>query len=263
MKVAVLGCGPAGLMVAHAVELAGHEPVILSRKQKSVIPGSVYLHRRVPGITGVYPDNHVQYIRMGTAQGYAEKVYGDSARTTGWENYMQVYPSWNAVKLYDALWNDYESQIREVDLDAETLVLLAGNYPVIFTTIPMPQVCCRPEDHEFNGAPYWIETLPVPPADEGRDVVVYNGLLTDSWYRWSVLSGICSIESCVEDYLEGDQVIQGIKPTTTTCDCHPLIERAGRWAEWRHGILLNDAFDKALEKMSAINYQRGRDLAGR
>src|SRR4051812_39938970 len=97
-EIAILGCGPAGIISAHAVRQSGHKPVILSSKQKSRIPGSQYLHQAIPDLTAVYPENTVQYVRMGTAEGYAYKVYGDSNRYTGWDNYRTLYPSWNVIK---------------------------------------------------------------------------------------------------------------------------------------------------------------------
>lgn len=252
MKIAVLGCGPAGLLSALAIEQAGHQPIIFSRKQKSVIPGSVYLHESVPNLTGAYPDNHVQYIRLGDAQGYAEKVYGDAARETGWDNYFQVYPSWNAVKAYDKLWEMFQYRIIDCVVDKGLLqeIVLAHDHTI--TTLPAPDTCCS--THRFKGTPYFIKTLPVPALDGNKDIVVYNGLPDDDWYRWSVLSGICSIESVHPLWLNDPTVTKGIKCTETNCDCWKGVTRAGRWAEWRHGVLLNDAYKTVRDKMREINY---------
>jgi hypothetical protein len=41
-------------------------------------------------------------------------------------------------------------------------------------------------------------------------------------------------------------VIKGIKAHSSNCDCYPEVHRAGRWAEWRHGVLLNDAYKKTM-----------------
>src|SRR4051794_30469030 len=112
-NVSILGCGPSGLLCAHAFEQAGHAVTIFSRKQKSVIPGSQHLHGPVPGVTPLYPEGTIQFVRMGTPEDYAEKVYGDRRRLTGWENYFQVYPSWNVLKAYDLLWERWEHTIVE------------------------------------------------------------------------------------------------------------------------------------------------------
>jgi hypothetical protein len=254
-KIAVLGCGPAGLLAAWAVEQTGHEPNIISRKEKSIIPGSVYLHRRVPDLTAVYPENHVQYIRLGNEQDYARKVYGDASRATGWQNYFQRYPSWNAVKAYDKLWNHFENRIVDRHLDFEKMREIVLGHVRTITTLPAPATCFHPE-HKFDGAGYWIKTLPVPPLDVNKDLVVYNGLPGDLWYRWSVLSGVCSVESTHPLWADEDpDVTMGTKATSNTCDCwnSNLVVKAGRWAEWRHGVLLNDAYDTAFEAAREVS----------
>lgn len=251
--ITILGCGPAGLLAAHAVEQAGLEPVIFSKKVKSEIPGSQYFHEPVPGVTDVYPENTVQYIRMGTAEGYAKKVYGDPARPCGWEHYMNMYPSWHVPKAYDRLWDRFESRVKDITITEEDLeALVAPDNPII-TTLPAWTICLkRDEGHVFEGPPYWIKPLPVPPLDAGRDIFIYNGLEQDFWYRWSIIGDRCAVESTTP--MEG--AIQGIKAVTTNCDCWPTVTRAGRWAQWKHGVLLNHAYRDALQFANKIKRER-------
>jgi hypothetical protein len=248
--VAILGCGPAGLLVAHAVQRAGYEPIIFSRKEKSVIPGSQYLHAAIPDLTPVYPEGTVQYIRLGTAGGYALKVYGDEDRETGWDNYYQLYKSWNVLRAYDRLWSRYENEIIDVELYPEFVRTISQMHDLTVSTVPAPVLCANKE-HEFKAVRFWIRTLPTPPHDQEHDVVVYNGLLSDPWYRWSILSGVCSIEYTRNPAHLGDS-IEGKKVISNTCGCWPTIHRCGRWAEWRHGVLLNDAFDKATRILEEL-----------
>jgi hypothetical protein len=208
-KVAVLGCGPAGLLCALAVEDCGHDVTILSNNVKSNIPGSVYLHEAVPGVTGVYPDNHVQYVRMGTPEGYARKVYGDAARNTGWPNFLAVYPSWNARKAYNKLWIRFGPQVQHWQYNHRTFFAIIARYDYVISTLPAHSICIN-NAHRFDGEEYWIKTLPTPPMDERHDIVVYNGLATDLWYRWSVLGGTCSIESTFDIWPDDMNVIKGI-----------------------------------------------------
>jgi hypothetical protein len=84
-------------------------------------------------------------------------------------------------------------------------------------------------------------------ADREHEIVVYNGLLTDPWYRWSILGGLCSMESTKPFADTGAEVIVGTKAVDNTCDCWPEIHRAGRWAEWRHGVTMYKAYLKAEE----------------
>jgi hypothetical protein len=264
-KVMVLGCGPAGLLVAHAVEQAGHVPVIFSKKQKSHIPGSQYFHEAIPGVTEVYPENTVQYVRMGTEEGYARKVYGDPSRPTGWEAYNNVYPSWNVPKAYDRLWERFEDRI--IDVKEITYFQISGwihvhEFETIISTLPAQAICDAPEaaPHFFDGVPFWIKEMPVPEIDRGRDIVVYNGLPEDHWYRWSILGERHSIETTVDPHQfswSGDDWLYGQKAVYTNCDCWPTVVRAGRWAQWRHGVLLHHAYRTAVEEMKKLELPSG------
>jgi hypothetical protein len=255
--IAILGSGPAGLLAAHAArQFSDREINIYSLGIHSVIPGSVYLHESIPGVTEPYPDNYVQYIRMGTAEHYAQKVYDDAARNTGWEHYMRTYPSWNALRAYDRLWETWGHQVVHVEVRPEELAEIEHYSDLVISTIPAQAICNMPRSHTFLGAPYWIKTLATPPLDEKRDVVVYNGLPQDAWYRWSVLGGVCSIESTVDGYLKGPDVVTGLKPISNDCDCWPTVVRCGRWAEWRHGILLNHAYNKAVDAVKEVDLAR-------
>src|SRR5262245_22514356 len=162
-EVAILGCGPAGLLAAHAVEQRGRVPYIFSRKEKSHIPGSQYFHESIPGVTPQYPENTVQYVRMGTEEGYAEKVYGDPSRPTGWEAYNNLYPSWNVPKAYDRLWERFADRVIEADIDAAWLAkfLEKKDRPhTIITTLPAQALCACYGTHFFDGVPFWIKEMP-------------------------------------------------------------------------------------------------------
>jgi len=248
-RVAVLGCGPAGLLVAQAVLQYGFIPHIISKKVKSEIPGSQYFHEPIPHVTDVYPENVVQYIRLGTAEGYAEKVYGDPSAPCGWEHYAQTYPSWNVPKAYDMLWEKFEHSIDDqAVMGSAMLDQIILDHDLTISTIPQQQVCYEAGRHTFSGTPFWIKPLPLPPLDAGKDIVVYNGNPWDLWYRWSILGGRCSVEYPVPPE-PGDQDfwIKGTKAGETNCTCwgERKFVRAGRWAEWRHGVLLHHAYRRA------------------
>ena len=257
-KVAVLGCGPAGLLAAHAVEQSGHTPYIYSRKQKSVIPGSQYLHEPIPGVTDMYPENTVQYVRLGTAQGYGLKVYGDGYRNTGWENYDRLYPSWNVIRAYDKLWERFEPRIGDMDVTAEMVPALVEEHDLVISTLPAPAMCEFDGEHQFESTPFWIKTLPTEEIDRNHDIVIYNGLPSDPWYRWSILGGVTSIEYATDSIVDEDDGVEyltigtGRKAINNDCDCHPSMVRAGRWAEWRHGVLLHHAYRKALTALEEL-----------
>jgi hypothetical protein len=260
-NVGILGCGPTGLLVALAVEQAGHVPHIISSKKKSIIPGSQHLHGPVPGLTPQYPEGTIQFVRLGTAEEYARKVYGDSTRETGWDNYLQVYPSWNAIRAYDILWERYEDSISDFLVNRADIPELNEMYDIIISTIPAWALCENP-DHEFDSQEYWIKKLPTPEDDKEHEIVVYNGLRSDHWYRWSILGGKCSIETTSWNNAD-DTWESGQKAIDNNCDCWPAIYRCGRWAEWRHGVTMYKSYLKAVQIMEAHDGRQQPAAAGR
>ena len=245
MNIAVLGCGPAGLIAAHAVESLGHTVHIISNKAKSVIPGSQHLQAVIPGLTPHYPEYTVEFVRLGTAEGYARKVYGDPTHPCGWEAYRGLHPSWSVYNAYDILWERYEARVLEADIDKSVIPEIIKEYDRVVTTLPQHSICSRIGDHWFEGVPYYIKPLEIPIDDHNREVVVWNGLPDDHWYRWSILGERCSIESTTP--MEG--ALEGRKAIYNNCDCYPEVLRVGRWAKWRHGVLLHHVYTDVMTKL--------------
>jgi hypothetical protein len=238
--------------------MAGFDPDILSVFQKSDIPGSQHLQAAIPLVTPEYPDSAVTMIRMGTAEGYARKVYGDPARSTGWPHYSGIYRSWSVYKAYDKLWDKFEHSIINLEVTPDNLEDVLAEYDVVFSTLPRPSLCY--EDHSFESVPFWILPMETPPVDKGREVVVFNGLPQDHWYRWSILGGKTSIETCVEGSLGAD-AWPGQKAISTTCDCwedHDKFVPVGRWAKWQHGVLMHHAYNEADRYLMHYRYRRER-----
>src|SRR5215470_19138644 len=95
MKVAVLGCGPAGLMAAYACTVEGLTPHIYSKPNKSIIIGAQYLHLPIPNITLPEPEVEIKYVKVGTPEGYARKVYGNEAAPTSWDRFSEgLHKGW-------------------------------------------------------------------------------------------------------------------------------------------------------------------------
>jgi len=253
MQVAVLGCGPAGLLAAHALKRNNHEPIILSKKVKSTIFGAQYLHRPIPGITSETPDFNVHVWKIGTKEGYAEKVYGDRNAEVSWDSFHPgEYAAWDMRQAYDKLWEMYDSQIFEAPINgAGDVIHLMENYPVIFCSIPRNLMCRG--GHEFKGQP--IQVLHGHSDDSpAMNEMIYNGSEgeeTDpTWYRFSNINGYRAWE-----YREGQartvyggdryQLSLGIKPLSNKCDCWPSLQRIGRFGKWEKGELTHHAFEDA------------------
>jgi hypothetical protein len=267
MRVAVLGAGPAGLMAAHAVQLAGHTPHIFSRKVRSPIGGAKYLHQAIPGVTAEEPDGQVMYVKLGTPKHYARKVYGDANAHTSW----QVFPEgnhmiWSLRDAYRKLCTMYWDQVRENEITAEDILFLRKDYDVVMSTIPASRLCVAPGKHEFSSQAVFLERRDEQLMD---NTIIYNGRPTESWYRSSCIFGEGWVEyrAGLEPATAGVSVrmgrehvgrqtpkwVRGNKPLHTDCTCHPDVVRLGRFGRWKKGVLTSDAFEDAMGAMEAVN----------
>lgn len=249
MRVAILGCGPAGLFAAHAAVYMGHEPFIYSVKQKSSIPGAVYLHHQIPEVTGKDPDGVVTFRREGTRDGYAVKVYGNAAAPVSWDTFPSGrYSAWSMMAAYDQLWDLYGSSVIDGRLDADLLDGLEQSYPLVISSIPA-RALCENTYHFFNGQQVWITNEPVEGCRDNE--IIYNGYEPVPWYRTSRIFGYGATE--YPSAVTG--AFTGAKPTGTNCDCHPGIKRVGRFGQWRKGVLVHHAYQQAAE---LIDWYAGR-----
>lgn len=245
MRIAILGCGPAGLMAAHAVALYGHEPRIYSKKMQSSIGGAQYLHKPIPGINKDAPDGKVNFIKYGNEQIYAEKVYGDKLFKTSWYDYSEGYHSiWNLRSTYEKLWAKYHKFIADVRLDHTSVSELLQNYPLVMNTVPLMQLCA--EDHLFECQDVWI--VYGPAKEGGEDRIIYDGTTDFPWYRWSYIFGWRGIE--YSKPTGANQPSTHVrKPLYHACDCHPALVKLGRYGSWQKGVLTHHAYEGAVDAL--------------
>lgn len=249
-KVAILGCGPAGLLAAHAVERAGHEPVIISKPAKSEMPGAQYVHEAIPGITDDLPDGAVTFNKRGTKQGYAAKVYGHPGATCSWDQFPEgERPAWNMQKLYDKLWEKYHSSIEPYTLTRDYMEVIPDSFPLVISSIPLKPMCLFPDVHVFGERQVYIRTTSTwNPEIQPSNLIIYNGDPSIAWYRCSLLWGHISYEFGHE---VGHARI-GVKPLFTSCTCHRRIIRIGRFGQWKKGVLITDAFKEAQRALQSL-----------
>lgn len=236
-KVCVLGCGPAGMMVAHAATLRGCQVTIFSQYKPSVIGGAQYLHQAIPEATGDEPDGVVELVKLGTRRRYAERVYGDPDAPTSWDDYSAgEHKVWNMRRAYSWLWYKYESRIVDVTVTPDKLARLGRGYFAILSTIPRHVFCTKPEEHTYTSQNVWI-------TDD--DIVADNTIVMNGeegpWYR------ACKIFETpgVEWPSPQAGAVKVIKPLRTDCDCHQSVLKFGRYGLWRKGVLIHDAFNEA------------------
>lgn len=246
--VAIFGCGPAGLLAAHAVSLTGKTPIVFATEaEKSKIAGATYLHEPIPDITSAAPDGTVRFVKVGTKSGYALKVYGDATAPCSWDRFdEQPKPCWSLQAVYDDLWELYSEKIVPSRIGAAEAKDMIDTFPLVISTIPAHCLCYDPT-HKFLSREIWIrDDWPGTAGGEqyldDDNVIVYDGRVgaIGDRYRYSRIFGHFSTEY----RREVPGAVRGIKPLPTTCDCFPEIVRAGRWGEWKPGVLVNHAFSK-------------------
>jgi hypothetical protein len=260
-SVAVLGCGPSGLMAAHAAKKLGHDVTIYSVKEKSPILGGQYLHVGVTGITG--EASNVTYIKVGDTEGYSSKVYG-KPDVPCFRFPAGEYPAWSLTEAYNNLWGIWEDAINGGPISADDIEEYCAGFDIVLCTIPRKFLCYK-GDHRFFKQDIVVAqngTL-INPLME--NVVLYSGRSRDAWYRtsnlfghhtteWSAAARGWDMRQLLKHFKhfrpEGEEIRieRGFKPLGTDCDCHTEFEnfhRLGRFGQWNHGVLVSDALSEA------------------
>lgn len=254
MKVAVLGCGPAGLMAAWAARENGADVKIFSPGRKSFISGAQYLHDEIPGID-LIPFT-LEYKKYGSPDGYAEKLYGNAAAPCSWRDYPSgqhtAYPLGIA---YDAVWAALDpSCFIDVTITPTHIAGLLTNNDLVVSTIPRPTLCMN-KAHWFKERRVFITPKPPKVDDDGDDwnisenKIIYNGWTSDPWYRASNIMGNVFTEYATEQ----PGMTRVIKPLDTNCNCwEGAVQYVGRYGKWKKGVLVHNAYyevDYALQSM--------------
>lgn len=261
MRVAVLGCGPAGLMAAHAATIQGHDVKIFSELRKSEMFGAMYLHKPIPGISPEEPEFIVDVIKTGTAQGYSKNVYGHEDAPSSWNNIERgPNPAWNLALAYNLLWDLYRDRIEDMIVEPAILGEIKAAHGVVFSTIPLKALCTDP-DHIFAAKQIWVIHGPAEPHHAALgSMMYYNGYtLTEGgfeWYRYSLINGYAAWEFSHErtklHAWKNQRVSTGQKPLGTSCTCAYGIIRLGRFGTWSKNVLSHHAFERAMEHLDAL-----------
>lgn len=258
-RVAILGCGPAGLFAAHAFNDAGWDVVILSKKRKSHMYGAQYLHRPIPGLPE--RSSKVEYQLWGSADDYASKVYGPKL-----PNGVQASPAylegfhdaWDIRMAYDEAWYRYEHQIIPTAIGAaEVEGFLREPLGYVVSTIPLPSICREPERHEFTAQKIWAAG---DAPDQGRlcpiscppDTVICNGHMDRAWYRVSNVFGHTTAEWPHDRRPPLSDIAEVTKPIAHNCDCWDpsRFVGVGRYGAWQKGVLSHHAYEQAASLAS-------------
>ena len=244
----IIGCGPAGLLSALAAEQAGYGPVTIYAPVKAQSPmnGAMYLHEPIPGLTDVAPDFDIHVRRIGTREGYAEKVYGDPEHPVSWDKYAdKTYPAWSLRDAYQKLWGLFHDQIKEHRVTNDDLKTFPALWDTVICSAPR-MAFCNDAFHQFNQAQVWIASE--KRADRGPNKMIYNGERIVDWYRYSAINGIESYEFPSRVPMHSDWAV-GTKPISTDCTCHPDVIFVGRFGKWEKGCLTHHAYQEVSDAL--------------
>lgn len=264
MKVVVLGCGPSGLVAAHAAYSQGFDVMVMSaQKRPSHLWGCQYLHAPIPGITPLDRHVRVNYTLIGTMQQYREKVYGqeyDGTVSPG--DLEQNHDAWDLRSSYERLWGRWGNLVVQVpimngNMAADVLpdFLRAGD--IIFSTIPRPALCRSPK-HIFDMGQVWAmgdspdQRVPVRPPQ--GNTVMCNGDPDVGWYRSSEVYGYGTVEwpwrNGKKPPFEGVVPVQ--KPIYTDCNCLREVHYVGRYGRWQKGYLVHQVYEDVVATLTNL-----------
>lgn len=262
MKIAVLGCGPAGLIAAHAIRVAegDHQVVIISKRRKSHMFGAQYLHAPIPGVTNSSDYATIRYKMLGSADDYRRKVYGDMwDGTVSPEDLAYTHQAWDIREAYDRLWTMYSYHVIDCPMNPAEMQRFVDNknaFDLIVNTIPLRTLCSR--GHTF-GTTEIIAAGDAPQngIDVGAlyscpaDTVICNGEEHPSWYRLSRIFGHTTIEWPGDIDVPIPTASKVEKPTFNNCDCWSpeRVLNVGRYGSWKKGVLTNHVYEDVLERI--------------
>jgi len=202
-KVAILGCGPAGLVAAHAATLTGADVQIFSRKQKSQLYGAQYLHAPIPFVTPVLDCKIVNYTLNGTPEEYRRKVYGDADVEVSPVKLLGPQKAWDIRDTYEHLWalyHDLVTPMADIKYHEVQEIMAREDWARVYSSIPAPAICAAPSWHHFESARIWavgaVETGAFEPREmEDASAIVCDGTSERRWYRSSNVFGFTCISS--------------------------------------------------------------------
>lgn len=270
MRVLIYGCGPAGLIAAHAMHRRGHTVRIVSDTMaKSEMNGAQYLHKPIPGVTQKEDALDIWYLKPGNKRNYAINVYGDGDAPVSWTKFTQgKVVGYSLQNVYNRLWDRYLESFRHgyVSNGESNVWEEAAEADMVISTIPRTAWCRQPDKHEFVSQEIMIAMASELDHTVPPNVVMYNGTADRGWYRTSRINGIQSTEiallpkkPCKSFPADVEQRI-GYKPLRHYCTCEPpnaeKFHYLGRFGQWQKHVLLHNVWEDAQELAQSLVWQQ-------
>lgn len=271
LRIAVFGCGPAGLIAAHGAGEAALDYgvgdnyiAIFSQKRKSPLYGAQYLHAPIPHL-GEVASTLVTYSLDGDPHEYRRKVYGSMFNgQVSPEALPGKHYGWDIRQSYDRLWEMYEPAIHDVDLDAVGMMdILSGEWDVVINSIPLDKICYA--GHNFRSqeiiaagdAPaLGIDIGSMYRCPEGS--VELSASPDVSWYRKSRIFGHTTVEWPGKiEVVPVRTASKVVKPLSTDCDCYKTVLKVGRYGTWKKGVLSHEGYESAYNTAATAAIKKG------
>lgn len=236
MQNLVLGCGPAGLLAAHALETSGERFSIISRRKQTRLGGQ-YLLAPIPHLTGQLPETTITVLRVGVP------------------DFRQQHRAWNLSRVYQTLWGRYEERIIHVDeITPLHLKEWTREFENIFTTLPAPVICNDQDHHWFRSRT--IRVWPWSRDDNNfagalaDNTVIYNTNSEPTWTRSALLWGKGFTEWPAHVRIPPvTPLLTDHRPTETNCVCWDdgSVHRIGTAARWHELITIDDVWPDVVK----------------
>lgn len=265
MRIAILGCGPSGLMAAHAARLNGCQFSIFSKKRKSYLFGSQYLHEPIPGISDEEAFAEVLYQTNGSPVEYRRKVHGDAwDGVVSPEDFEEHHLAWNIRDAYEKLWQMYGQCVDDFDIrpmagltvfEHTSMELNLSEFDLIVSTVPR-MLWQTPGDQFISSKGWALGDAPehgvfVPYRTPRDNMIICDGTKDQAYSRLSRVFGYTTVEwphhvkpplPGVSEVVKPLRFIAGPSENPTQDWLH-----VGRYGKWQKGILVTDAFTDVLK----------------
>lgn len=286
MRAAILGCGPTGLLAAHACYVEGIEFDIFSKKRKSELFGSQYLHNPITDLA-VHPEEGVpvKYVTVGSPEEYRRKTHGK-----WWDGHVAPeefepdHTAWDIRQAYDLLWNLYWRKIRDYTIPTQDHLdqfglkqSIAGyvmwdlglnDYDLVISTVPRDIWAVEGEEFIYSegwalgDAPergIFVDDIITVPHDEAAqdNIIICDGTSSVPWTRYSKVYGYTSIEwphHAPKPHPHAARVRKPLhySPASQNPNLTADWLHVGRYGQFEKGVVVTDAFDQVIKKIRSM-----------
>jgi hypothetical protein len=252
LRVVIIGCGPSGMVIAHAAHQMGVPFNIYAPKKPSFISGAQYLHSDIQvRAEGIAPRT-VYYKQRGVSWNYEQKIYGrlPEGLQTSWGKFDEEVEAWPLIDIYHWLWDHYSFAISDTSVTLDWMANAAMLDDVIlFSTAPLRGLL--PQYKYLTEKVQIVNNVCFAP----EDTIVYNGELGCPWYRSSNLWGHMSVEYPAHAEVPREVAQYGLvsveKPLMTNAVLPPGVIASGRYGRWEKGVLVDESYHQAITVIKA------------